>query len=129
MAKSKPLETGPRDLPTGGELLVQNEIPLDPPTPQSASTAEVSIEVPLPLKFVGLEIALASCVPAGYLARRVDTTLNHDQAIVLRSLLFACQEQGSTLKNGKLVANAGDTVRWLLEQFSPAAKPVANESQ
>ncbi len=89
---------------------------LSPCLPVSLSPPDAS----RPVAVLELPIAPADD-QKGYIARHVDLQLDTNQAATLRRLVRGMDAAHVRLKNGRVVQNASDVIRFILEQAGPPA--------
>lgn len=83
--------------------------PTTTPAPATAPPPEI-VERPVVVPLLELG--------QGYIRRRVDVALTRAQGGKLRALELALTSRGERLANGKIVANQGDALRWILERLA-----------
>lgn len=66
---------------------------------------------------VSITIPMATDID-GYATRRIDTALNHKEAIAFKAILTALKLQNAKLKSGRYVKKAADVYRWIAEKIS-----------
>jgi hypothetical protein len=66
---------------------------------------------------VTIAAPILSGKPVGYVTNHVETQLDGPQALALRRLQDALDQQGVRLASGLRVQTAASAVRWLLEQM------------
>jgi len=55
----------------------------------------------------------------GYVSRKVDVKMTHDQATKFRSILRQLEDSDKQLKDGSPVNNKRRAVLWLIENYEP----------
>lgn len=65
-----------------------------------------------------IDVPILDEVFEGYFSNRVDIMLTQDHRNTLKAVMYGLQSRFEKLQNGKEVANAGDTVKWLIERIS-----------
>jgi hypothetical protein len=66
--------------------------------------------------YLDLRVAVGEPREGVYQTRHVDVQLSPEQGRGFHRLLAGAQGAVARLRNGKLVANVGDLVRWIAEQ-------------
>lgn len=85
-------------------------MPTTAPEPIAAPASPEIVERPVVVPLLELG--------QGYIRRRVDVALTRAQGGKLRALELALTSRGERLANGKIVANQGDALRWILERLA-----------
>lgn len=108
----KPADIPSVEIPPGVEIVLnQNETIETPSITQEAKNQPDS----MPVETVTLVIP-KSKLTFGYEPRRCDVTaLTGDQRSTLRKITNGLIAQGELLKNGKIVNNPQDALKWILE--------------
>ncbi len=65
---------------------------------------------------VAIELPMLESVFEGYFSNRADVqNLTTNQRSSLRAILFGLQSKFAKLESGKLVSNASDAIKWIIE--------------
>lgn len=82
-----------------------------------SETSEITKVKKEELISLGVTIPFATEID-GYATRRIDTALNHKEAIAFKAILTALKSQNAKLKSGRYVKKSADVYRWLAEKIA-----------
>jgi len=82
-----------------------------------SESSEISQPKNKELISLGITIPIATEID-GYATRRIDTALNHKEAIAFKAILTALKSQSAKLKSGRYVKKSADVYRWLAEKIA-----------
>jgi hypothetical protein len=105
-----------------GKVRTEKQLIDDLPTLGASSVESVVSEVSeSELAKLNETLTLTLTIPAaahaeGYATRRIDTSLNHKEALAFKAILTALRASNTKLKSGRYVKKPADVYRWIAEQ-------------